>query len=430
LLAVLTRRIGWTREQASLPTETRTIMARAGGWLFVAGGTVGLVSLAAPGGVDRNEHAILAIALVAYALGLLELGLLERLPAWTFPILTAAGTGLVSVAVYYGGTSSSFYRLLYFWVVLYAAYFFSLVHATVHATIIAAAYALVLSFDRTGGGELVGWFLLSATLAVAAGLVVALRTRLERLLAGERQQVERLRELDRLKDEIIATVSHELRTPLAAVYGAALTLKERELAEDQRAELLEIVHRESGRLARFVNDVLLASHLDSGRVHAEISRCQPRELVDDVVTAARAHVPPNVTIAVRAPDAVAPVAADADQLGQVLANLVDNAVKYSPEGGRVELALEPENGRVRFSVRDEGLGVPPDEQERIFEKFHRLDPNLVRGVPGTGLGLYIARELVRRMHGDIRVSSSPGAGSEFSFELPVAVAAEEDRKGP
>jgi signal transduction histidine kinase len=104
----------------------------------------------------------------------------------------------------------------------------------------------------------------------------------------------------------------------------------------------------------------------------------------------------------------------------VLVNLVENAVKYSPNGGRVELALVQVDGRVRFSVTDRGLGIPASEQERIFEKFFRLDPNLSRGVGGTGLGLYISRELVRRMGGRIRVESSPGAGSTFSFELPAA----------
>ena len=106
----------------------------------------------------------------------------------------------------------------------------------------------------------------------------------------------------------------------------------------------------------------------------------------------------------------------------MLANLVDNAVKYSPDGGYVEVELSGEADHVRFSVHDSGLGVPPAEQARIFEKFYRLDPNLTRGVGGTGLGLYICRELVRRMGGRIWVvSPRPGVrGSTFAFELPRA----------
>jgi two-component system phosphate regulon sensor histidine kinase PhoR len=107
-------------------------------------------------------------------------------------------------------------------------------------------------------------------------------------------------------------------------------------------------------------------------------------------------------------------------LRQVLANLVDNAVKYSPAGGRVRVSLEPHESRVLFVVRDQGLGIPLREQARIFEKFYRLDPNLTRGVGGTGLGLYICRELVRRMGGRIWVASREDEGSTFFFELPAA----------
>jgi two-component system sensor histidine kinase VicK len=106
----------------------------------------------------------------------------------------------------------------------------------------------------------------------------------------------------------------------------------------------------------------------------------------------------------------------------VLTNLVDNAIKYSPEGGEVELRIARRDHAVRFSVLDAGLGIPPGEQRRIFDKFYRVDPNLTRGVGGTGLGLYISRELVRRMNGTIWVESSEGDGSSFNFELPVATA--------
>jgi signal transduction histidine kinase len=103
----------------------------------------------------------------------------------------------------------------------------------------------------------------------------------------------------------------------------------------------------------------------------------------------------------------------------VLVNLIDNAVKYSPNGGRIELRLERRNGYVEIAVKDEGLGIPPSEHDHIFEKFYRLDPDMARGVGGTGLGLYICRELAERMGGRLRVNSWPGAGSTFFFELPV-----------
>jgi signal transduction histidine kinase len=113
------------------------------------------------------------------------------------------------------------------------------------------------------------------------------------------------------------------------------------------------------------------------------------------------------------------VAADRDKVRQVLNNLVENAIKYSPDGGRIELVLESADGRVRFAVCDEGLGIPVDEKARIFDKFYRLDPDMTRGVGGTGLGLYICSELVGRMGGRIWVEGREPNGSAFMFELPA-----------
>ena len=151
-----------------------------------------------------------------------------------------------------------------------------------------------------------------------------------------------------------------------------------------------------------------------------IGRADAAEIARGVLAAAEIHAPAATELNLVASDPVPAVAADPDGLRQVLVNLVENAVKYSPAGGPVELALEQRDGRVRFSVRDEGLGIPAAEQGRIFEKFYRLDPNLSRGVGGTGLGLYICREILHRMGSRIQLESEPGHGSTFSFELPVA----------
>ena len=159
---------------------------------------------------------------------------------------------------------------------------------------------------------------------------------------------------------------------------------------------------------------------DTGTFAFSPQRCDAAPLALEVVEAARAHAPDGVAIDLSSDHDLPSIAADPDMLRQVLANLVDNAVKYSPSGGRVDISLEPQAGRVLFAVRDEGLGIPLREQTRIFEKFFRLDPNLTRGVGGTGLGLYICRELVRRMGGRIWVASRDGEGSTFFFELPAA----------
>jgi signal transduction histidine kinase len=232
--------------------------------------------------------------------------------------------------------------------------------------------------------------------------------------------LERLREFDRLKDEFIAIVSHELRTPLTSVYGAALTLQQQALDGPTRDSLLSIVSGESARLARLLDDVLWTSRLDAGRVDTAVVSVDAVAIAREVVEAARSRLSEGLSVDLRRNGPLPPVEADPDKLRQVLVNLVENAVKYSPDGGRVEVRLEPRNRHMRFSVEDEGLGIPEEEQGRIFEKFHRLDPHMSRGIGGTGLGLFICRELVDRMNGRLWVDSREGRGSTFTFELPLS----------
>jgi PAS domain S-box-containing protein len=226
--------------------------------------------------------------------------------------------------------------------------------------------------------------------------------------------------LDELKTEFIATASHELRTPLAAVYGAAQTLRRHDFALDEagRARFISLIVDESERLARIVNQILLANQLEVGRLDLMTEPFDAPDLLVRVVEAARTHAPPHITFAVQAAEGVPPVAADKDRVRQILVNLVENAIKYSPGGGRIELGAEPADGAVLFRVVDEGLGIPAEEQRRIFEKFYRLDPDMTQGIGGTGLGLYICSELVERMGGHIWVESEEGIGSSFLFELP------------
>jgi PAS domain S-box-containing protein len=230
------------------------------------------------------------------------------------------------------------------------------------------------------------------------------------------------RALEAMKAEFVATVSHELRTPLAAIYGAAQTIKRSDIELDPsvRKQLLEVIATESDRLGAIVNDLLVAGRLDADELPVSIEPCDPVELAGSVLDIARAHLPEAIDLELRAASDVHPVAADPGQLRQVLVNLVDNAIKYSPEGGLVEVSIGDGGGAIRFSIADHGLGIPPSEHRRIFEKFYRLDPGMTRGIGGTGLGLYICRELVRRMDGRIWVESRFGEGSTFVVELPAA----------
>jgi PAS domain S-box-containing protein len=240
------------------------------------------------------------------------------------------------------------------------------------------------------------------------------------------------RALEELKGEFVATISHELRTPLAAIYGSAQTLQRSDLKLDDgmRERLLGVITAESERLTRIAGDILLANSLDSGRLRLVQGRVDLGDLTREVVDEMRAAFAErqDITIALNPVNGGPEVSADPDKLRQVLINLIDNAVKYSPEGGRVEVEVEPRDSGIRVVVRDEGIGIAGNEQQRIFGKFYRVDPQLSRGVGGTGLGLYICRELVRRMQGRISVESREGAGSTFCVDLPVAPVAASERQ--
>jgi PAS domain S-box-containing protein len=231
------------------------------------------------------------------------------------------------------------------------------------------------------------------------------------------------RALEQMRQDLVATVSHELRTPLAAIYGSAITLNrgDLELNDEVRERLLGIIVEESGRLTAIVNDLLLASQLDAGRLPVHVETCDPWALTHSLVESARTHLPDDVRVEIdAAPREVPQAAVDEAQLRQVLDKLLDNAIKYSPGGGEVRLSVEASEDSVRFAVADSGLGIPAAEQTRIFEKFYRLDPDMTSGIGGTGLGLYIARELVRRVGGRIWVEPNAGRGSVFFVEVPAA----------
>jgi signal transduction histidine kinase/transcriptional regulator with GAF, ATPase, and Fis domain len=234
------------------------------------------------------------------------------------------------------------------------------------------------------------------------------------------QDVTAERALEKTRSDFVTTASHELRTPLAAVYGAIRTLRREdvELSEEDQAQFFEMIEAEATRLARIVDQILLAGQLDADAVELEVSECDPSEIAARVIESAQVHSPEAISLSLDV-DGTPKISCDENKLRQVLVNLVDNAVKYSPGGGRVELRVRNGNGSCVIDVVDEGLGIPSGERERIFEKFYRLDPEQTHGVGGSGLGLYIVRELVQRMDGRLSVESELGKGSRFTLELPA-----------
>jgi PAS domain S-box-containing protein len=229
--------------------------------------------------------------------------------------------------------------------------------------------------------------------------------------------------LERARADFVTTASHELRTPLTAVYGSIRTLIEREdvLDESQRTRLLRMIEQESEHLAQIVDQLLITAQIDRGRLRMEERDCDVAQLCASVIEAAEARKPESIQLALVAPPSALPLKCDPPKLKQVLVNLVENAIKYSPEGGRIQVRIADTPDRLRIDVQDEGLGIPPSEQTRIFEKFYRLDAEMTRGVGGSGLGLYISREIVEQMGGLLSVRSRRGAGSTFTVTLPRTI---------
>ena len=236
------------------------------------------------------------------------------------------------------------------------------------------------------------------------------------------RDVTRERRLEDLRAQFVATISHELRTPLAALHGAAITLREHgpDLNPATHDDLLDMIAVQSRRLADLVEEILVTGQLDAGSLSVVKESFDAEELVRETVAAAQVRLDKEARIDVSIPPLLPKATGDPDRTRQVLLNLLDNAIKYSPRGGRIEIAVAPDDGRLRFMVRDEGLGIPLGEQERVFDKFYRLDPDQRRGIGGSGLGLYISRELVRLMDGRIWAESEPGEGTVLTFELPLA----------
>ena len=229
------------------------------------------------------------------------------------------------------------------------------------------------------------------------------------------------RRLDEAQSDFIATVSHELRTPMTAVLGAAKTLlrDDIELGPKRRRELLEMIGTQGTRLTQITEEILLASRLDRGELRLETNRLDLAEVVRATVEAMRPRLPSTMSLTTNVDSNGAAAVGDRDRVEQVLVNLLDNAIKYSPGGGAVVVTTARVPDGVRVTVEDQGIGIPPAEQSSIFEKFYRADPHLREVPAGTGLGLYICRELVQRMGGSIGVRSRLGGGSTFFFELPA-----------
>jgi signal transduction histidine kinase len=256
-------------------------------------------------------------------------------------------------------------------------------------------------------------------LAGLLGRLVASAVQNIRAYETERKTVEELRRLSALRADFVSLVSHELRTPMAAVIGSARTLQQRwrELSAGQRESFLELIAGETSRLAELISDVLDTSRIEAGTFSFRFRDVDLVQLVHDVVATAQLGQD-EVLLRANVDDLLPEIRGDAERLRQVLTNLVDNAIKYSPAGSEVEVRAYQEDGRVRIDVRDRGPGIAKEDQKLIFEKFGRVTgAGATR--PGTGLGLFIARSIAEAHGGVLEVQSVPEQGATFTLELPA-----------
>lgn len=238
---------------------------------------------------------------------------------------------------------------------------------------------------------------------------------------GSLRDITQIKEVEHLQQDFVSIVSHELRGPLTAIKGFVTTLlRSRDrISPDTRTEFLETINKQADRLNQLVEDLLSVSRIESRRLHLKMARVDLESLAAKVVDQFRAQWGDRA-IVIEADPGMPLVVADESRVDEVLVNLIDNAVKYSPDGGAVRVSISSTEDAAVVAVGDEGIGIAPEDAARLFEKFHRVATDETRDIGGTGLGLYIVRRIIEAHGGSVYVTSAPGAGSTFTVELPLA----------
>jgi signal transduction histidine kinase len=223
-----------------------------------------------------------------------------------------------------------------------------------------------------------------------------------------------------MKNMLLSVISHELKTPVSVIKGYAGTLARQDANWDRETltEGLRVIEEEADKLNELIDNLLNASRLQAGGLKLQFTYIDLPSLVEKVVQKMRAQTQHH-TFSVDFPPDFPPVQADYERMREVLTNLINNAIKYSPAGGLIRVSGSVRGHEVVVSVSDEGVGIPENEQDRIFEPFSRVDSSLTRQTPGAGLGLFLVKSVVEAHGGRVWVDSQLGRGSTFSFTLPL-----------
>lgn len=381
----------------------------------------------------RRTSGPLALSILAVAAIYSLWALLARPYEATARLTYAAGTmvldaGLVTLWTHATGGPNSEFWVLYLTIAISAAMRFDIAEVVGTSFGVSALYVAVMTVD---GGLHMPQLILRPMLILVPGFGLGLLARQRRqesrgrealllfaeeqgsALAEEQALVAKLQQLDLAKTEFVAVASHEFRTPLAAILGVISTLRTHgdSLDWSTKEELLDGASQQAGRLARLVEDLLTVSRIEEGAVPLQLQAVHPQRLAFEAAQASGTGQQVLVQL-----NGVKRVHCDPDRIVRVLANLLENARKFSPPGAKIMLSMSEDEEWVRFSVRDYGAGVPLEERELVFDRFHRLANR--SEAPGSGLGLYIAKCLVDAHGGTISVGDAPEGGAEFVFTLP------------
>jgi signal transduction histidine kinase len=368
-----------------------------------------------PGHGELAVAAGLALAVIGVA------SLWRTVPSVARIGVALAYIGLVAVLIDGAGGTSSGFGGLFLLPVLWLAIVGSRAELVLGFVAVFLARALPVKLvggpDYPPGPWRTGVVL--GAVAVIGCVTMQQLVRLARMRASElHAQNEQLRQLDEIKDGFVALVSHELRTPLTSIIGfLEILLDDEQTLTSEQRQFLRTVNRNVERLAHLVNELLFLAQVDAGRLELQLAMTDLRELLTEATEAARPTAEAkNIRLTLEAAD-VEPLLCDRSRIAQLVDNLVSNAVKFTGEGGSVEVRADRSAGGIALSVSDTGIGIPPDEMPRLFGRFFRASSATNAGIPGTGLGLAISQAIAEAHDSTITVQSSPTHGTTFRLVL-------------